>query len=90
MDEELQQYLSLVPLGEAKRHPDGSLFGYATESQLRTMFKNLGIEDELEGSRPDICRSAVELLADMPVRIEGGFPERQYFIGEIAGRHTVS
>lgn len=74
MDEELIQYLSLVPLGEAKRHPDGSLFGYATESQLRTMFDSINVREDLEGSRPDICRSAVEYLADTRVRVKGGFP----------------
>jgi len=75
MDENLIQYLALVPLGEAKRNPDGSLFGYATESQLRAMFDEIDVQEELEGSRPDICRSAVEYLADTPVRIEGGFPK---------------
>jgi len=74
MDEELIWYLSLVPLGEAKRHPDGSLFGYATESQLRSMFESIGVTEDLEGSRPDICRTAVEYLASTRKRITVGFP----------------
>jgi hypothetical protein len=74
MDENLTRYLASVALGEAKRNPDGSLFGYATESRLRAMFNEIGVQGGLEGSRPDICWGAVQYLANTPTRIQGGFP----------------
>jgi hypothetical protein len=75
MDQELIDYFAIIPMGEARRHPDGSLFGYATGAQLHQMFADIGVPNDFEEyNRPSLCASAVDYLSNTPPRVEDGFP----------------